>query len=62
MSCIIFAMMEENCIISEQRPKTRLVIYKPLRYTDVRTVAAVNTKQNVCINMMLKKIQRKIKS
>ena len=42
--------------------KDQTGIYKPLRYTDVRTVAAVNTKRNVCINMMLKKIQRKIKS
>ena len=42
MNCIIFVMMEENCIISAQKAKNRSVIHRPLRCMDVQTAAAVN--------------------
>ena len=56
------AMTEENFIISEQRQKNRLVTLKHLRCMGVLIAAAANIKQNVSINMMLKKMQRKIRS
>ena len=62
MSFIMSAMTEENFIISEQRQKNRLVTLKRLRCMDVLIAAAANIKQNVSINMMLKKMQRKIRS
>lgn len=62
MNFIISAMMEENFIISGQRKKNRLVIHKPLRCMDVPIAAAADIKKNVSINMMLKKMQRKIRS
>lgn len=55
------AMMEENFIISEPKQKNRLVTLKRLRCMDVPIAAAANIKQNVSINMMLKKMQRKNK-
>ena len=56
------AMTEENFTISEQRLKNRLVTLKRLRCMDVLIAAVANIKQNVSINMMLKKIEIKIKS
>ena len=55
-------MMEGNFIILERRQKNRLVTLKRLRCMDVPIAAAANIKQNVSINMMLKKMQRKIRS
>lgn len=62
MNCIIFVMMEENCTISVQKEKNRLVIHRPLRCMDVQTAVAVSTKPNAFINIMLKKTPGKIKS
>lgn len=42
--------------------KNSLVIHKRLRCMDVQIVVAVDIKQNVSINIMPKKMQRKIKS
>ena len=42
--CIIFAMTKENCIISEQKQKHRLVIHKPLKCMDVQTAVVVQHK------------------
>ena len=42
--------------------KTSLDIHRLLRCTDVLTAAAVNIKRNVFINIMQKKIVKKIKS
>lgn len=61
MNCNMSAMTEENCIISAQRPKHGMVIHRPLRCMDVQTAAAVNTKRNAYINIMLKKDVRKNK-
>ena len=58
----MFAMTEENCIISAQRPKNRLVIHRFLKCTDVQTVVVANIKPNACINIMRKKMLRKTKS
>ena len=55
MSFIMLAMTEENFIISEPKQKNRLVTLKRLRCMDVPIVVVVNIKQNVSINMMLKK-------
>ena len=55
------AMTEENFIISEPKQKNRLVTLKRLRCMDVPIATAANIKQNVSINMMLKKMQRKNK-
>ena len=54
--------MEENFIILGLRKKNRLVIHKHLRCMDVPIAAAADIKQNVSINMMMKKMQRKIRS
>ena len=62
MKCIIFVMAEENYIISVQKPENRQVIHKHLRCMDVQTAVVVGTKRNVFINIMLKKMLRKIKS
>ena len=40
----------------------RLVIHKPLRCMDVPIAVAADIKKNVSINMMRKKMQRKIRS
>ena len=53
------AMTEENFIILERRQKNRLVTPKRLRCMDVLIAAAANIKQNVSINMMLKKMREK---
>ncbi|MFQ7354219.1 MAG: hypothetical protein ACLROG_05245 [Coprococcus phoceensis] len=42
--------------------KNRLVIHKPLRCMDVPIAVVADIKKNVSINMMLKKMQRKIRS
>ena len=55
------AVMEGSFIISEERQKSRLVTPKRLRCMAVLIAAAANTKQNVFINIMQKKILRKIK-
>ena len=52
-------MMKENCIISTQRPENRLVIHRLLRCMDVQTAVDVSISQNVYINIMRKKMQRK---
>ena len=62
MNFITSVMMEENFIISGLRKKNSLVIHKHLRCMDVQIVVAVDIKQNVSINIMPKKMQRKIKS
>ena len=54
--------MEENFIILGLRKKNRLVIHKHLRCMDVPIAVAADIKQNVSINMMMKKMQRKIRS
>ena len=52
----LYSNIKGNFIILERRQKNRLDTLKRLRCMDVPIVAVVNIKQNVSINMMLKKM------
>ncbi len=55
-------MMEGNCIISGQKQNSMTDIYRRLKSMGALTVAAVNIKQDVCTNIIQKKIRIKIRS
>ena len=58
----MFVTMAENCDISRQKQRNRMVIRKLLKCMAAQTVVAVNTKRNVFINIILKKMLTRIKS
>ena len=61
MDIIIVAMMDGNSDLSTLKHENREIIHKHMKCMDVRIAVVAHTNPNVCINMMNRQMQIKIK-